>query len=84
MRSLRSWFDAVLDQPATQRQAWIDAHCPDPEIRERLHGMLAVHDQTAPLLPYYENQKKLVEVDGMGSIEDVSTGIDGALEAPSL
>ena len=50
MRSLRSWFDAVLDQPATQRRAWIDAHCPDPEIRERLHGMLAVHDQTAPLL----------------------------------
>lgn len=43
----------------------------------------AYNDQTAPLLPYYENQKKLVEVDGMGSIEDVSTGIDGALEAPS-
>ena len=42
----------------------------------------AYNDQTAPLLPYYENQKKLVEVDGMGSIEDVSTGIDGALEAP--
>lgn len=41
----------------------------------------AYNDQTAPLLPYYENQKKLVEVDGMGSIEDVSTGIDGALEA---
>ena len=43
----------------------------------------AYNDQTAPLLPYYENQKKLVEVDGMGSIEDVSAGIDGALEAPS-
>ena len=50
MRSMRSWFDAVLDQPAAQRQAWIDAHCPDPEIRERLRELLAVHEQTAPLL----------------------------------
>ncbi len=43
----------------------------------------AYNDQTAPLLPYYESQNKLVEVDGMGTIEEVSTGIDGALEAPS-
>lgn len=50
MRSTRSWFDAVLDQPAAQRQAWIDAHCPDPAVRERLRELLAVHDQTAPLL----------------------------------
>ena len=41
----------------------------------------AYNDQTAPLLPYYEGQGKLVEVDGMGSIEAVAAGIDKALDA---
>ena len=41
---------------------------------------LAVYNRnTAPLLPYYEGQGKLVEIDGMGSIDDVSTAIDAAL-----
>ena len=39
--------------------------------------------QTAPLLPYYAGQGKLVEVDGMGSIADVAQAIDGALEPMS-
>lgn len=41
----------------------------------------AYNRQTAPLLPYYEGQGKLVEVDGMGAIEAVAAGIDGALDA---
>ncbi|KQW71310.1 adenylate kinase [Phenylobacterium sp. Root77] len=41
----------------------------------------AYNDQTAPLLPYYQDQGKLVELDGMGSIEDVAAGIDQALKA---
>jgi len=41
----------------------------------------AYNAQTAPLLPYYRDQGKLVEVDGMGSIEDVAAGIDLALDA---
>ena len=39
----------------------------------------AYNNQTAPLLPYYEGQGKLVEIDGMASIEDVAAGIDQAL-----
>ena len=39
----------------------------------------AYNAQTAPLLPYYEGQGKLVEVDGMGSIDDVAAAIDAAL-----
>ena len=35
--------------------------------------------QTAPLLPYYEVQGKLVEVDGMADIEAVAASIDAAL-----
>ena len=40
----------------------------------------AYNGQTAPLLPYYQDQEKLVELDGMGSIEDVAAGIDQALQ----
>ncbi|WP_395672712.1 adenylate kinase [Phenylobacterium sp.] len=41
--------------------------------------LAAYNDQTAPLLPYYENQGKLVQVDGMGSIDEVAAAIDAAL-----
>jgi adenylate kinase len=41
----------------------------------------AYNEQTAPLLPYYKDQGKLAELDGMGSIEDVAAGIDQALKA---
>jgi adenylate kinase len=40
----------------------------------------AYNTQTAPLLPYYQGQGKLVEVDGMGAIEAVAAGIDQALD----
>jgi adenylate kinase len=36
--------------------------------------------ETAPLLPHYLAQGKLVEVDGMGSVEDVAREIETALE----
>ncbi|MFI4965772.1 MAG: adenylate kinase [Caulobacterales bacterium] len=42
----------------------------------------AYNAQTAPLLPYYEAHKKLVEVDGMGSVAAVAKAIDEALDAP--
>ena len=39
----------------------------------------AYNRNTAPLLPYYEAQGKLVELDGMGSIESVAAAVDAAL-----
>jgi len=39
----------------------------------------AYNRNTAPLLPYYEGQGKLVEVDGMGSVDQVAAAIDAAL-----
>ena len=39
----------------------------------------AYNTQTAPLLPYYQGQGKLVEVDGMGSVETVAAAVDKAL-----
>ncbi|MCP2670465.1 adenylate kinase [Maricaulaceae bacterium EIL42A08] len=36
--------------------------------------------QTAPLIPYYQAQGKLADVDGMGGIEEVSARINTALD----
>jgi len=42
----------------------------------------AYNTQTAPLLPYYQSHNKLVEVDGMGTIDQVAVAIDAALDGP--
>ena len=38
------------------------------------------NSQTAPLIPYYEGQGKLIDVDGMGGIDEVAGRIDSALD----
>ena len=43
--------------------------------------LAAYNGQTAPLLPYYAAQDKLVEIDGMGSIDEVAAALDAALDA---
>jgi adenylate kinase len=49
----------------------------NPEVfKTRLQAYEA---QTAPLLPYYQAQGRLHEVDGMGSVEQVAAQIDTAL-----
>lgn len=48
---------------------------------ETLKNRLAVyHEQTAPILPYYEEQGLLRELDGMASIDDVTAEIDSILD----
>ncbi|MFQ5860068.1 MAG: adenylate kinase [Dehalococcoidia bacterium] len=39
------------------------------------------HTQTAPLVDYYQQQGKLVEVDGLGTVEEVHARLSKALEA---
>jgi adenylate kinase len=41
--------------------------------------LAAYNAQTAPLLPHYMAQGKLVEVDGMGAIDAVAGEIEAAL-----
>lgn len=41
--------------------------------------LAAYNDQTAPLLPFYQEQDKLIELDGMASVSDVAAAIDVAL-----
>jgi adenylate kinase len=42
--------------------------------------LAAYSAQTAPLLPYYQAEGKLVEVDGMAPVDTVAKAIDVALE----
>lgn len=51
----------------------------DDNPKAFLTRLQAYNAQTAPLLPYYRNQGKLVEVDGMADIETVSAAIDAAI-----
>jgi adenylate kinase len=43
--------------------------------------LIAYNRDTAPLLPYYREQGKLTEIDGMASVEAVASGIDAAIAA---
>ena len=60
------------------KRAEIDERADDngETIRER---MKVYEQQTAPLLEYYRARGLLVELSGMGSVEDVAARIEGAL-----
>ena len=45
-------------------------------LRKRLG---VYNEQTAPVLPYYENKGLLRSIDGMAAIEDVTAAIEGIL-----
>jgi adenylate kinase len=69
--------DAMLTDRITKRFAEMGRADDNPEtFKVRL---AAYNSQTAPLLPYYAAQGKLVEVDGMLSVEEVAHRIDAAL-----
>jgi adenylate kinase len=51
----------------------------NPEAFEQ--RLVAYNRDTAPLLPYYQGQNKLVNVDGMADVETVARAIDSALAA---
>jgi adenylate kinase len=53
---------------------------PDDNPESFAVRLAAYNRDTAPLIPYYESQGKLRNVDGMASIETVATQIDKALE----
>ena len=71
----------VDDQALTERIAgrFAESGRPDDNPESFKVRLSAYNAQTAPLIPYYANAGKLVEVDGMGSIETVAAAIDDAL-----
>ena len=70
--------DAELLERITSR--YVEQQRPDDNPDTFKTRLAAYNAQTAPLLPYYEAQGKLVEVDGMGTIPEVAKAIDAALE----
>ena len=53
---------------------------PDDNEETVRHRMSVYRSETAPILPYYEERGLVARVDGMGSIEEVSSSIDSLLQ----
>jgi len=72
----------VDDEALKQRIAgrFAESGRPDDNPESFVVRLDAYNANTAPLLPYYQGQGKLVELDGMGSIDSVAAAIDGALD----
>ena len=72
----------VDDEQLTKRIAirFAESGRPDDNPESFKVRLDAYNSQTAPLLPYYRDQGKLLEVDGMASIETVGQAIDAALK----
>ncbi len=70
--------DDVLLERITQR--FKEQGRPDDNPETFKIRLAAYNSQTAPLLPFYRAQGKLVEVDGMAPVDGVARAIDEALE----
>ena len=68
----------VDDEALKQRIAgrFAESGRPDDNPESFVVRLDAYNRQTAPLLPYYQGQGKLAEVDGMGAIGAVAEGIE--------
>ncbi len=44
---LRAWFEAAMEQPASLRGDWLDAHCPDTALRARVRDLIETGSVTA-------------------------------------
>lgn len=72
----------LIDRINTRVAETPEAERRDDDNAETLkHRLEVYHEQTAPILPYYESRGMLKKVDGMQPIDDVSKQIEAILTA---
>ncbi len=71
--------DGVLIERIAGRFA--ESGRPDDNPESFKVRLAAYHAQTAPLLPYYRDQGRLVEVDGVGAVDAVAQAIGKAIDS---
>ena len=49
-RQALEWFERSLQQPAAQRDAWLNLHCRTPSVRERVRQLQAADDDAGDFL----------------------------------
>ena len=49
-QQINALLDAVLDLPPGEQQAYLDVHCPDPELRREVQSLLQAHDEAQSFL----------------------------------
>ncbi len=47
---IEALFEAALDQPPSERAAWLMAHCDDPQCRTAVGRLLAAHERSGGIL----------------------------------
>lgn len=73
--------DILVDRINTRNaQAGAGGGRSDDTVETLRRRLQVYHEQTAPILPYYEKTGRLVTVDGMASIGEVGRHIDMVLE----
>ena len=73
--------DEVLVDRINTRIAQSQTARSDDNVETLKKRLDVYHGQTAPILPYYESQGRLITVDGMKSIDQVSEEIEAILTA---
>lgn len=82
LQSERALFDACVSLPPEERERWLNAHCDDPTLRERVLNLLRVHDEAerrnalerAPAVAHLKQQigrYRLLERIGEGAMGEV-------------
>ncbi len=73
--------DEILISRIETRAAETGGQRADDNAETLKQRLVVYHEQTAPLLPYYEKKGKLTVIDGMNAIDEVASEIDAAVKA---
>jgi adenylate kinase len=84
-RSLDAVLELTVDETILldriQKRASEDGGARADDNAETLRNRLAVyHEQTAPIVPYYDKKGMLTRIDGMAPIEEVTVELEKALK----